>query len=261
MPLPDAPRVIYKKNPLVEVVCQVRFSPILKIDANVPADFQDRIRSEYPDLSQVNLSLEQPNAPALPPAEKQLLESAVNKNYAFVSEDRKWRVNLTRNYMSLSTGAYLRWEEFKDRFRSPLQALSDIYAPRNFSRIGLRYIDILYRSKLNLVDVGWGELLRPHLLGLMSSPDVKDDIDAFDSLYAVRLGDQASKCRLAARTVISQESGEQCFMIDGDFFTAGTIAMPDVTTHMDYLHSHASRLIQWCITPRLHEAMEPQSVL
>ena len=41
-------RCIYRKNQLAEVVCQLRFPEILKIETAVPADFQEAIRDEYP---------------------------------------------------------------------------------------------------------------------------------------------------------------------------------------------------------------------
>ena len=53
MPFPDAKRIIFRKNPLTEVVCQLRFPPILKIDAEVPANFQEAIRTEFEILSNV----------------------------------------------------------------------------------------------------------------------------------------------------------------------------------------------------------------
>ena len=47
-PFPDAPRVMYERNPLVEVICQVRFPPVLRIEAQLPDAFQDRIRDVFP---------------------------------------------------------------------------------------------------------------------------------------------------------------------------------------------------------------------
>ena len=48
MPFPDATRVIFDANPLDEVICQVKFPPILRIETD-PAAFQDQIRAEYPN--------------------------------------------------------------------------------------------------------------------------------------------------------------------------------------------------------------------
>ena len=44
-------RVCYKYNQLGEVICQLRFPEILTIEANIPADFQEAIRDEFPRYS------------------------------------------------------------------------------------------------------------------------------------------------------------------------------------------------------------------
>ena len=54
MPFPEVERVIYARNPLDQVVCQLRFPPILKIDAEIPAGFQDRVREDYPNFSETS---------------------------------------------------------------------------------------------------------------------------------------------------------------------------------------------------------------
>ena len=42
------PRCIYRENPLGQVICQLRFPEILTIGANVPVEFQEAIRDQYP---------------------------------------------------------------------------------------------------------------------------------------------------------------------------------------------------------------------
>ena len=44
-------RCIYEKNQLIEVICQLRFPDILKIEAQEPYAFQDAIRGEYPQYA------------------------------------------------------------------------------------------------------------------------------------------------------------------------------------------------------------------
>lgn len=48
MPFPNSPRVIYRKNPLEQVICQIRFPSILRIDTEIPAAFQELVRSQFP---------------------------------------------------------------------------------------------------------------------------------------------------------------------------------------------------------------------
>src|SRR5690242_19776038 len=49
-PFPVSPRTVFRVNPLVEVVCQLRFPALLRVDVEPPAAFQERIRAEYPVL-------------------------------------------------------------------------------------------------------------------------------------------------------------------------------------------------------------------
>lgn len=41
-------RCIYRSNQLGEVICQLRFPEILTISANLPVQFQEAIRDEFP---------------------------------------------------------------------------------------------------------------------------------------------------------------------------------------------------------------------
>ena len=43
MAFPDVARVLYRRNPIELAVCQFRFPPILRIDAEIPSQFQERI--------------------------------------------------------------------------------------------------------------------------------------------------------------------------------------------------------------------------
>ena len=47
----DHPRTHYRTAPAHEVICQLRFPPILSINTTEPADFQEAIRTEFPSMS------------------------------------------------------------------------------------------------------------------------------------------------------------------------------------------------------------------
>jgi uncharacterized protein (TIGR04255 family) len=264
MPFPDAPRVIYKNNPLDRVICQLKFPPILKIEKEIPAEFQEQIRGEFPgfrEKEEAVLAIPQELQSELP---GELLRQAMptrNKNYEFSSEDGIWTVNLTRTFVALTTKKYGHRDEFQRRLSSPLEALLNIYKPAYFSRIGLRYIDIFRRSVLHLTNVAWGELLEPYVLGLLGSSDVNQDIQAFESKYEILLDDKRSIARIVTGLAEYKEDKdkdkEECFMVDTDFYDVDKTETTAVKSKLNYFHTHASRLIRWLITKRLHEAMEP----
>jgi uncharacterized protein (TIGR04255 family) len=104
MVFPKAPRVIYKKNPLDRVICQLRFPPILRIDTGIPAQFQERIRKEFPDFCEKEeLILPQQIRQEFPVELLGRIMPSQTKNYEFSSENAVWKVNLTRTFIALST--------------------------------------------------------------------------------------------------------------------------------------------------------------
>ncbi len=135
MPFPEANRVLYRKNPLDQVVCQLRFPPILRIDAEIPAEFQEMVRRQIPNLTETSeWKLEVP--PGLkdqisPEILRQILQSSGNKNYEFSSEDGQWKINLTRTFVALTTQRYERWEEFKEKLEIPFRALYGLIGYRS----------------------------------------------------------------------------------------------------------------------------------
>lgn len=262
MPFPDAPRVLYRRNPLETVICQLRFPSILRIDAEEPAAFQERIRTEYPILntrSPVNLPEN------LPPEIAKAVEESLPPRfrpaarvYDFVSADSGWKVTLARDFIALtaSRGAYARWEDFEGRLRPVLEAAIEIYRPAFFQRIGLRYQNVIRRSALGLgQDIPWSELLQPHVAGeLAKLPE--NAVDGITTAVLLRLGDSA-KAAIQHGLGRAEGSGEVGYIIDSDFFTDERTEVANAEERLRAFNREARRLFHWCITVRLHDAMGP----
>ena len=157
-------RYQYAKSPLVEVICQLRFPTILSIGSQEPAAFQEAIRREFPRYA---VRQEQP-APRVVgaggPAPKLEAQPPVT-NYNFVSADGLWKLNLTKDFIALSTLGYHCWEDFAQRLDKPLASFIQLYQPAFFERIGLRYVNAVSRKALGLEDVPWVSLIQPAFLG------------------------------------------------------------------------------------------------
>lgn len=261
MPFPDSPRVIYDKNPLVEVICQLRFPTILRIDSEAPAAFQERVRSAYPVfLEHQTGNLGQSLPPEMASMAVRLSLGSGNKIYEFTSTDGMWTVNLTKDYLSLASHKYRRWEEFKSHLRAPLESLVECYAPSFFSRIGLRYQDAIIRSALDLADVGWSDLIKPYVAGELSQPALADNVEQVFTQSLIRLDNAGGRVRVQHGLAQDRNTGEPCYVIDSDFFTEGQTETNDVINILDQCNQQAGRLFRWCITDRLHHAMGPQFI-
>jgi uncharacterized protein (TIGR04255 family) len=266
MPFPVTKRIVYKKNPLVEVICQFRFPPILSIDTEIPAKFQEAIKSDYPLFKEnAEILVRFPNIPnsidgAL--AEKlELSPASINrKNYEFLSSDENWKINLTREFLALSTKNYHRWEEFRSYLEKAFKPFLEIYSPLYFSRIGLRYKDIINRSELNLGDTAWSDLLKPYILGILTDTVVGPNISGITNVTEIKLNDEQSKVRITSGLVEEAQTKEKAFMIDSDFFTEQKTTIEESLAKLDFFNQRGNRLIQWCITEKLHIAMEPENI-
>ena len=253
MTFPDSPRVIYKQNPLVEVICQLKFPPILKIDTEPPASFQERIRKGYP-LLQESTAEQQP----LPPGIAKLIGQAVpgffqGQAYTFLSEDQKSKVVLTREFIAVSTGHYARWEEFRSRLQTAVEALRLTYEPSFFVRLGLRYRDVIRRSMRGLEHLDWSKLLRPHILGELGSPRLSNSIQHAARDVLISLDEAKGQVRVLHGLIREEKEKGFSYSIDSDFFYEGRTELKDAFNHLDSFNREAGRLFRWFTTPLLHK--------
>ncbi|MGT2504068.1 TIGR04255 family protein [Bradyrhizobium guangxiense] len=136
----------------------------------------------------------------------------------------------------------------------------ECYAPSEFSRIGLRYRDVISRSRLELRNVPWTELLRPHLLGALAMSGLgPDELIGSRNSFALRLGENV-KVQVNHGLVASE--GDFDYLIDSDFFVDHpTKATIDAAAGaLESFRPSTNNLFQWCITKRLFDAMGPKDV-
>ena len=255
MPVPEATRVTFAKNPLNEVVTQLKFPRLLELDAELPVQYQKSLQDDFPLLSagrvfQVTID---PEAGAQSAASE-------GRRYEFFTKDRKWQAVLTSEFVALSTSEYKSWEEFRHRTKHVVSAFLECYKPAQFDRIGLRYRDSISRTRLNLEGVSWGELLQPHILGALAAPGVEEEeLIGYRGSFALRLGSLV-KVQVTHGIVTSENKPE--YMIDSDFFVdQPTEANPDAAISvLESFRPHTNNLFHWCVTRRLFDAMAPEAV-
>ncbi len=250
-------RCYYAKHQLIEVICQLRFPTILKIENQSPYEFQEIIRSDYPNYS-VKDERQAANS-ATPPT---------TKNHQFISLDGGWKVNLTKDFISLSSHRYTRWEEFAKRLDRILANLIEIYHPACFNRIGLRYINAINPQRLGLEGTPWRELICPGYLGLMGDEDVPEQAFAKNEQnvnLALPGGSRANiKCGRGMLRKVDNKThaavDEAVYMLDIDVYMEGNNELSHVAPALNIVHSNADGIFRGAITDTLHDAMEPQSI-
>lgn len=252
-------RSVYRNNQLGEVICQIRFPEILKIGTEVPADYQEAIRDEFPRYSS---RMESP-APKITgtPGNLTLQNQPQTVNYQFLSEDGLWRVNLTSRFISFTCGRYSCWEDFAKMLDKPLAAFIQIYKPAFFERVGLRYINFISRKSLERDSVPFRELITSSYLGLLAEEDISETgigRCSVDAELPIRGG-----CRVkihAGPGIVrgrNQQDTEVKFVLDLDLFMPGKVPVNFAAGALHTLYSQAWPIFRGAITDKLHDALDP----
>ncbi|MEC4990318.1 MAG: TIGR04255 family protein [Oscillatoria sp. PMC 1068.18] len=265
MKLPEYERVIYKRNPLIEVACRIRFPTILKISNQEPAEFQDKVRFEYP-LYEVQKSV------SVPGNQQEILQlvqkmglpiNFQDTTYNFRSEDLKWQVSLNKEFIALATTKYERYEIFKERIQEIIEVFDRVYQPSFYSRVDLKYQDLIVKSNLNLAkETNWADLIPEHIASEFHTPEIADSVQAFIKNLEIAL--DSGKLQFKHGLVMVQDPekdiDEPGYLLDANFFINQKIRREDVWNILDEFKGTAGRLFKWSITQQLHNAMEPEPI-
>jgi uncharacterized protein (TIGR04255 family) len=252
MAFPERARVIYKVNPLEEVICQLRFPPLLRIESETPVAFQERIRGRFPFYKR-NIGL--PVPPIITPGKGVELAIGPQQNYEFGSQDEHWTLALSGEFLTLTCKHYLRWEEFRETIGQCLAPFLEVYSPSFFVRIGLRYRNLIRRSRLGLQDVDWSELVSPWIAGAYSAPELRGDVQHCFLQSAIRLPDDRGRVLMTCGTAKEGPSSEECYVIDADFSTHQHTESTNAIGQLDFLNVQSGRFFRWCISDHLHNAL------
>ena len=250
---------IYRNNQVAEVICQLRFPEILKISVQPPVNFQESIRSDFPQYS----SRKEMPTPTMTgtPGNMTLQAGDPITNHQFVSEDGLWRVNLTGRSLALACSRYTCWEDFARQLDKPLAAFIQTYQPAYFERIGLRYVNFFSRKSLDLEGVPFRDLIQPCYLGPLMDEDVLEqgtsrcsvDVDT-----AIRGG---CRVKIHAGPGMVKKNGqmdrELKFVFDQDLYMPGRVPVNLSAGTLQSLHAQADSIFRGAITDTLHNAMYP----
>ncbi len=243
-------RVRYLRSTLREVIYQVRFPKILKLTEGVPAAFQETIMGEYPNYNvQKNETLVEVNG--------QAQQKVSENNHSFISHSGKTKINLTSTFIAISTLEYDRWEKLREEINSVLNKFYTCYSIPGIQRIGLRYRNIITRSKLGLNNIRWTDLLDEKILGPLENNE--ELTTRYEAVYEIKNGENCFTSR-HFKLVKEQPGNELSFLLDCDYYHAGFFPKESVIELSNKLHVLSQQFIQDSHKEILLTAMQPQEL-
>jgi uncharacterized protein (TIGR04255 family) len=260
MNLPEFDRVIYECNPLFEVVCQLTFPPILKISHQEPVEFQDEVRFEYPLFEQTQ--------PQVPPEIAKVVQQLNlplpnDSAYVFRSEDQKWNLAIAKNFIALTTSAYGRYEYFKQKLDVAITTFERIYRPSFYTRVGLRYQNLIIRSELDLENKKWSDLITKQIASELHDFELSGSIQSINKNLVLQVENGQVNFNHGLVYVKNPKANEEeeAYLLDADFYTERKIARDENAWNiLDSFNQSARNLFRYSISETLHDALRPTTV-
>ena len=157
---PPPPEVPLPRAPLVRVIAQVMFAPILGVlDPATLAPFQDRLRHDYPLLNRESVQHVVLNPGAAPAVQEETI-------WRLQDVAQSWRVSLAPTFIALETPRYTSRKDFLARLGAVLESLEVTLRPNLAQRVGLRYISRIEGDALARL----ADLVKPEFVGAVGTP-------------------------------------------------------------------------------------------
>lgn len=171
---PSVQEVPLSRAPLVNVIAQVRFPAVMKIEADsgFVATFQELIRKDYPILRP-----ERQLGVLIGPGGIQPQDAGTVWRFETKDPDA-WQVTLAPTFVSLSAKRYTRRSDLLTRFAVVLHALEGWLNPNVCDRIGVRYVDRVTGEQLSRLS----KLVRSEVLGVAGDEAALGNVDVVHAL-------------------------------------------------------------------------------
>lgn len=237
---PHHPDIPLATPPLAEVICQVRFPPILRIVREEPSDFQERVRNRFPLLEVeqgVVVKIPAPASSGMPSTE------IPPRVFRFGSADDQTVISLAIDFYALSTQNYTHWDDFAVDLKLAQAAVEAVYHPAHAKRIGLRYINRFTPELANCATMGEVfALFKPELTSLLQT-----DAWSQPTSLVTQLNLRDDDAMLTLRTAYSSDPGEPFFLLDFDYYEEGQLGFERLIERCERYHRVIYDAFRWSL--------------
>lgn len=236
----------YKHNFLRQAVCEFRFPTLMELgDPRPPPSFVTALRKEYPTLelaSELTLGIGGGS-------------NGSNNSHIFRSTKLNWIVSLKQSAFSIETSAYTNFAQMKERIMRVVEAASKVIDSDFFTRVGLRYINVINNS--NDPVNGW---INPELVSSLNSGNFSGIQE-----YAGKLQLTASDggCLLQHGLRLNQHPSKGIlpeYFLDTDTYR-NEVSLVDTEAALDAIHAQSFDIFDWAIGPKTREYLSAEKIL
>lgn len=239
----------YRNPPLIEAVCEFRFTSQQDWDWTIPGLIYPRIRDQFPIKRQQKLV--EFHAVASGPDQVSQVGGPVDR-LQFHSEDESAIVQLGPNLLAVNQlRPYRNWTAFKKLITEQLGIYVETVVPDAISRIGLRYID---RVELPSAAPDVEQYLQAFLRLPQVTPQ---QVNSFTVRAEIPYADPPAVMRYVLATADGQPSDKVVIILDIDLFSGGDDApsIDDVPAWAETSHDRIEAAFDGTFTERTHREL------
>ena len=247
---PQKAEIRLNNPPLNEVVCQVKFPPVLRIGKESPSDLQEKVRDRFPQL-EVEQAV-QVQVPGIGSRGGPTVHSPAPV-YRFKSPEGERSISLAIDFLAVSTNRYSHWDSFLQDLLFAWDAVQEVYKPPYLTRVGLRYVNEFgyantgSRSVEELISFFAPELTAQLRCNAWSDPD-----SMILQLLLTQNGTQ-----LALRTAFGRGEHGPSFILDLDCFVEGRTSVESLWPQLTNFHENIYAAFRWCVSDSKLAAFSP----
>ncbi len=246
---PKHPDVVFGRAPLTQVLCQIRFSPILALmDQAGVSGFHEALRRDYPEFdvdqeAQISMSSTHTEVQTRAPV------------WRLRDSDELWQVSLAVDFVALGVSSYSHFEEFSDRLSNIISVLERTLNPGRSKRIGLRKTNRFEHPDVEAPE-SWRDFLRGDLLGLVGVEDIPGTYGK--SYSELHLEDDEGGVLTIRHSIEPNDS--RVYLLDLDYWTTKSMQIFSDASLGSLLKSYSDAMtgfFHWNIERSLYEYLGP----
>lgn len=245
----------YKNPSIIEVVCELQFSPDSPWDATIPGLIYERVRQTFPKkMQETVLTVHVPagntpvvlGMPQLQPEER----------LRFVQPDERAFVQLGRHLLAINQLApYPSWERYLPLIEQIFNSYQSVAEPTGIHRIGLRYINRIPIRKRDFQASDYFTLY-PQI-----SSELPSTYGGF--LTQVLFPYEQERDVLKIEVIAGADEMQQgsVIFLDLDYFLArpGAVSPDEALDWVINAHTNVEHAFESCITEQLRQQMDQEA--
>lgn len=226
----------YKRHFLKQAVCELRFPTLMELgEQRPPSSFVKALRKEYPIL-EMNNEFTVGIGPG---------NSSSSNIHILRSTKGGWSISLKENALSIETTAYSGFDNFRERVLHVVDAAEKIIDSDFFTRIGLRYINILKSDDEEITN--W---INPSLTGPITS-ELFVGINDFGGRMQLVSDDGGCLFQhgIQFNRPKSDTPAKPDYLLDIDTYRS-EVVLSDTAEAINVMHRQAFELFDWSLSEK-----------